>query len=72
MIKSQTENEKFYLNKDLLDDFRNTINSTNIFQKTSKLKEKYNLICVVMSRLESAIGYLNEHEKHPKKEINID
>lgn len=68
MPKSKIKNEDFYLNKGLLNEFRNTINSTNIFQKTSKLKEKYNLICVVMDRLDSAIGYLNEHEKQPKTE----
>ena len=68
MSKSKIKNEDFYLNKGLLNEFRNTINSTSIFQKTFKLKEKYNLICVVMDRLDSAIGYLNEHEKQPKTE----
>ena len=68
MPKSKTGSDDFYLNKDLLNKFRNTINSTNIFHKTAKLKEKYNLICVVMDRVESAIGYLNEHENPPKTE----
>ena len=55
--------KKQYLDKSLLDEFRNTIISTNIFYKTARLKEKYNLICVVMDRLESAIAYLNKHQK---------
>ena len=67
MPKSKIKNEDFYLNKGLLNEFRNTINSTNIFQKTPQRKEKYNLICVVMDRLDSAIGYLNKHEKQPER-----
>lgn len=57
-----------FLNKTLLDEFRETINSSRIFEKSEKLKEKYNLICVVMDRLESAIGYLNNHSDHPRTE----
>lgn len=57
-----------FLNRTILAEFRDTINSSSIFEKSEKLKEKYNLICVVMDRVESAIGYLNRHETHPRYE----
>ena len=57
-----------FLNKAILAEFRETINSSSIFEKSDRLKEKYNLICVVMDRIESAIGYLNKHEEYPRYE----
>lgn len=57
-----------YLDKTFLDGFRATINSTSIFYKSDRLKEKYNLICVVMDRLESAVNYLNRHDGSPRTE----
>lgn len=57
-----------FLNKALLAEFRETINSSSIFEKSDGLKEKYNLICVVMDRLESAMGYLNKHDANPRTE----
>ena len=36
--------------------------------KSDKLKEKYNLICVVMDRVDSAVNYLNNHDEFPKTE----
>ena len=41
--------------------FRETINSSEIFRRSEKLKELFNLICVVMDRIDSAVSYLNKH-----------
>ena len=60
--------KKQYLDRALLDEFAETIHSTNIFCKTEKLKEKYNLICVVIDRLNTAIEYLNKHQRAPVRE----
>ena len=57
-----------YLDKTLLNQFKSTINSTNIFYKSDRLKQKYNLICVVLERLESAVNYLNSHSEFPNSE----
>lgn len=57
-----------FLNHALLVEFRETINSSQIFEKSDRLKEKYNLICVVMDRLESAVNYLNNHSDLPRTE----
>lgn len=57
-----------FLDSALIRNFRNTINSSDIFNKSNKLKEKFNLICVVMDRLDSAVNYLNTHANLPKTE----
>lgn len=57
-----------FLDKSIASDFRGLINSSQIFSKSDKLKEKYNLICVVMDRVDSAVDYLNNHSDFPETE----
>lgn len=57
-----------FLDEKIANDFRSTINSSQIFRKSEKLKEKFNLICVVMDRISSAVGYLNDHSDFPATE----
>lgn len=67
-IKKPKSDNTDFLDSALIRNFRNTINSSDIFNKSDKLKEKYNLICVVMDRLDSAVKYLNNHSDFPKTE----
>ena len=67
-MNCELEVQLLFLDKEILNDFRRTINSSDIFHKSEKLKEKYNLICVVVDRLESATNYLNSHSAFPKSE----
>lgn len=57
-----------FLNKKLLDEYRAVINSTNIFYESEKLKNKWNLICTVIDRLDSAVNWMNEHSNELKTE----
>lgn len=57
-----------FLEPNILRDFWRVIDSSEIFRESEKLKEKYNLICVVLDRLDSAIRYLNGHSEFPRTE----
>lgn len=57
-----------FLDLSILQSFRQTINSSPIFRKQDGLKEKYDLICAFMDRIESAARYLNDHSDFPKSE----
>ena len=46
--------------------FRDIINSSPIFEH--EYREYYNLICVVMDRVDTCVNYLNNHAKYPKSE----
>lgn len=57
-----------FLDPKVAHNFRETINSSEIFRRSEKLKERFNLICVVMDRVDSAVNYLNEHSDDPQTE----
>ena len=59
---------KDFLKTKLLSDFRDLINSTNIFYELGEHQNRWNLMCVLLDRLDSAVKYLNEHSEHPKTE----
>ena len=61
-------NENAFLNVDTLNSFRKVINSSPIFSSHEKYKHRFNLICVFMDRIDSAIRYLNAHADLPKTE----
>lgn len=48
--------------------FRNVINKSPIFVYDETYKVHYNLFCAVMDRLDTSIGYINNHLEHPKTE----
>lgn len=60
-----------YLNPQIIKDFRELINSTNIFYKLTEQKSRWNLICTLMDRIDSAIDYLNKHSKQPETEEEL-
>ena len=57
-----------FLNPELAKTFRKVINSSPIFWEDEKQKRRYNLICTVMDRVDSAVIFLNQHDETPKRE----
>lgn len=57
-----------YLDPNILAEFRNLINSSNIFFKLNEQRPRWNLICTLMDRLDSAVSYLNLHTNQPQTE----
>lgn len=57
-----------FLDPKIAHNFREIINSSEIFRRSEKLKERFNLICVVMDRMDSAVNYLNKHSDDPQTE----
>ena len=57
-----------FLDPKVARNFREIINSSEIFRRSEKLKERFNLICVVMDRMDSALNYLNKHSADPQTE----
>ncbi len=60
--------KKEYFDASLLREFRDNINSSNVFVHVPEYKHLWNLICVLMDRLDSTIHYLNNHIDQPKTE----
>ena len=56
-----------FLDEELIRNFRNVINSTNIFCDGNQ-KDKFNLICAVMDRIDTCVRYLNNHDIYPDSE----
>ena len=52
----------------ILKDFREVINSSNVFSDVPEYKHFWNLVCVLMDRLDSAVHYLNNHSSQPETE----
>lgn len=48
--------------------FRETINQSSLFISDETYKVHYNLFCAVMDRLDTSIGYINNHLEPPKTE----
>lgn len=63
-------NKKLF-DKNLCNNLREVINRTNIFIKDEYHSKKFNLICAVMDRFDTAIEYFNEHNEIPKTEIEF-
>ena len=57
-----------FLDGSIIDSFRETINSSSIFSNHESYKHKFNLICVFMDRIDSAIRYLNKYADLPASE----
>lgn len=57
-----------FLDPELAKSFRKVINSSPIFWEDEKQKRRYNLICTVMDRVDSAVIFLNQHDETPKRE----
>lgn len=66
-IKRDRKKEVF-LDKSILQRFRATINSSEIFRKNEKHRFRWNLICTLLDRIDSAVNYLNAHSNQPETE----
>ena len=62
---------KDFLDPELAKTFRKVINSSPIFLEAKEQNHRYNLICTVMDRLDSAVLFLNTHEEPPKTEEDL-
>ena len=59
------------LNSQKCKELRAVINETDIFIKDKEESKKYNLICAIMDRFDSAIEYINKHIKKPNTENDL-
>ncbi len=59
------------LNSQKCKELRAVINETDIFIKDKEESKKFNLICAIMDRFDSAIEYINKHIEKPKTETDL-
>ncbi len=48
-----------YLDKNIIADFRNVLNSSPIFYAEEEFKSNWNFICAMMDRVDSSVNYIN-------------
>lgn len=60
-----------FLDPEICNDFRNTINLTPIFMHDERYRSNFNLYCAIMDRVDDSIKYLNEHSESPKTESDF-
>ena len=65
------ENKKDFLNKELIHNFREVINSSNVFCDVPEYNHIWNLMCVLLDRLDSSVNYLNSHSDQPQTEEEL-
>lgn len=68
MKQLNKEETKEYFDSSLLKEFREIINSSNVFSDVPEYRHYWNLICVLLDRLDSATYYLNHHINQPETE----
>lgn len=59
------------LNHCLCNELREVINKTDIFIQDEEESKKFLLICALMDRFDTAVKYINEHQKTPKTEEEL-
>ena len=59
------------LNQQLCDELRDVINETDIFIKDEDESKKFLFICALMDRFDTAVKYINEHQKKPDSEEEL-
>lgn len=59
------------LDPKLIRKLRNVVNSTNIFHSYDEYKDKFNLICAVMDKFDTAVCYINENYNNITDEIKL-
>ena len=59
------------LNQELCDELRDVINQTDIFIKDEKESKRFLFICALMDRFDTAVKYINEHQKKPDSEEKL-
>ena len=59
------------LNEQLCEKLRVVINETDIFIKDEDESKKFLFICALLDRFDTAVKYINEHQKRPKSEAGL-
>lgn len=59
------------LNQQLCDELREVINETDIFAEDEEESKKFHLICALMDRFDTAVQYINDHQKRPNSEAEL-
>ena len=59
------------LNHSLCNELRDVINRTDIFIEDEEENKKFLLICALMDRFDTAVKYINKHQKTPKSEEEL-
>lgn len=59
------------LNTDICRNLRTIINKTDIFIKDEEESKKFNLICALMDRFDTAVEYINNNQTSPKTETQL-
>lgn len=54
--------ENRYLDKKVITNFREILNSSPIFYTEDKYKKNWNLICAMMDRIDSCVNYINDFD----------
>ena len=62
---------KLLLDNDLNNKLREAVNSDDFFWKDTNQKENWHLICATMDRLDSSVGYINNHSNYSADENDI-
>ena len=57
----------FYLDPQIIKNMRDAVCESLFLRKD---KAKFNMICAVMDRIDSASRYLNDHSNYPKECLN--
>ena len=55
----EKKQHKQYLDKNIIANFRNMLNSSPIFYAEEEYKNNWNFICAMMDRVDSAVNYIN-------------
>lgn len=55
----EKKQHKQYLDKNIIANFRNMLNSSPIFYTEEEYKNNWNFICAMMDRVDSAVNYIN-------------
>ena len=57
-----------FLDPKIIEEFREVINSSCIFYEQEQQKKRWNLVCTLLDRIDSAVAYLNAHSDRPSSE----
>lgn len=49
-----------YLDKSLINEFRNTINSSPVFYSENELKDNWKFMCAIMDRVDRCVDFIND------------
>ena len=71
MKSKKIHSNECFLDPCLSKELRDVVNSSDIFIYEPEYKTRYNLICAVMDRMDSAIKYLSKYKDYPETEEDL-